>query len=493
VLQQGGKVLQNGVPVGDKQGHSGLEDLSDSGFEEFGAGTELSRTGFLILGLLTFWIYTVWAYYKILEDHLRVRLEYFKELSTQSHSSHAESVVEEITRTGFQLKSSRKIILIGCYFVSMALIIGLLAYKYFTGSLDYRLDQTVVGVAAALFCIAGIFFLYSVSQILKSHEYYELLFLNLVSNPEGFKIVQPSSIFVRRWNRNQASIALFLIISIPLTISPFVGVQHYYALMESNSPWLDIVGIGWVALLLVCAAVFHVWGTGLLVNMYNEHMRIEAINKGHAVKESGWVAAQSNSVLGKTESVDSAPAGQNVFPERVLAAIMVTDMVGFSRDMEMNEQQTCSKLLKHNEIIRNNLELHRGRELKTMGDSFLVRFNSAVDAVSAAIDIQEDFSKYNQNEHDDDKILVRIGIHIGDVLIMGEDIIGSGVNVAARIEPLAEPGGICISADVYNLVRKSVDVKVLSLGKQELKNIRDVPELYKIVLQSVTSNAGSPD
>jgi class 3 adenylate cyclase len=120
-----------------------------------------------------------------------------------------------------------------------------------------------------------------------------------------------------------------------------------------------------------------------------------------------------------------------------------------------------------------------------MGDAFLVRFASAVSAVRSATNIQRDLSIYNESVDTASKIMVRIGIHIGDVLVMGQDVLGNGVNVAARIETLAEPGGILISADVYNLVKKSIDIKVLNLGRKELKNIKDTPELYKIVLQSV--------
>jgi len=169
----------------------------------------------------------------------------------------------------------------------------------------------------------------------------------------------------------------------------------------------------------------------------------------------------------------------------MLAAIMMTDMVGFSKEMETNEQDTYLKLLKHNEIIRKNILQNWGQEIKTIGDAFLVRFNSAVDAIKAATNIQTEFSEYNRDKRRDDQIRIRIGIHIGDILIMGKDVIGNGVNIAARIEPLAEPGGICISADTYNMIKKSIDIKVLSLGKKELKNITDSPEIYKILLESI--------
>jgi len=172
-------------------------------------------------------------------------------------------------------------------------------------------------------------------------------------------------------------------------------------------------------------------------------------------------------------------------PDRVLAAIMVTDIAGFSRDMENNEEQTYSKLLIHNRIIREKILKHRGTEIKTVGDSFLIRFKSALDAVETGINIQTEFLKYNKDKEEIDQISVRIGIHVGDIFIVDNDVFGNGVNIANRIEPLAKPGGICISEDVYNIVKKSINLKVSSMGKEKLKNIKDPPEIFKI---SVGSN-----
>jgi len=176
----------------------------------------------------------------------------------------------------------------------------------------------------------------------------------------------------------------------------------------------------------------------------------------------------------------------SMYPDRALAAIMITDIVGFSKEMEDNEERTYSKLLVHNEMIRKNIKKNKGEEIKTIGDAFLVRFKSAVDAVKAAINIQKQFLKYNKNRKAVDQILVRIGIHIGDILIKDNDVFGNGINIASKIEPLAEPGGICISADAYNVVKNSIDIKVLSLGRKELKNIEEPPEIFKILIESST-------
>jgi len=237
--------------------------------------------------------------------------------------------------------------------------------------------------------------------------------------------------------------------------------------------------------LLVLAAVFHIGGSEILIRMYNGHVRIEQINREIAERRSVWMPKRSESVIGRAALDPELPDVSGTIPARMLAAIMITDMVGFSAEMESREEIAYLKLQKHNEIIRSNIAKSRGEEIKTMGDAFLIRYGSAVDAVKAAISVQRDFSAYNQDKDEELKIHVRIGIHIGDVLIMGKDVIGNGVNVASRIQPLAEPGGVCISADIYNIVRKSIDIKAVSLGKRELKNLSEAPEIYRIIFQSV--------
>ena len=185
-------------------------------------------------------------------------------------------------------------------------------------------------------------------------------------------------------------------------------------------------------------------------------------------------------VSDKTETV---PVKEQI-PVRKLAAIMITDIVDFSKQMEIDQEHTYSKLLIHHEIVRKNISRYRREEIKTIGDSFLIQFKSAVDAVKVGISIQNDFKEYNKDKKEVDQILLRIGIHIGDIFIEDNDIFGDGVNVASRIEPLADTGGICISADVYNVVKKIIDIEVLSLGIKELKNIKEPPEIYKVIMEA---------
>jgi len=267
-----------------------------------------------------------------------------------------------------------------------------------------------------------------------------------------------------------------------MTISPLIAVKHFYIIIDSGRS-LDNIIILWQILLYTCAAIFHIWGTRLLINIFNGHLRIENFNRKSLKFNEKWSSEINNSVLNTLPDKNSLNIGDLV-PKRTLAAIMITDIVGFSKEMEKNEEYMYNKLLKHNEIIRRIIKYNNGYEIKTIGDAFLIKFESAVNAVKAGMNIQNKLSDYNKHMEPCDKIVVRIGIHIGDILMMDGDIIGNGVNIASRIEPLAEPGGICISADVYNIIKKSIDVKVVNIGKKELKNIQDVPEIYRILVES---------
>jgi len=220
-----------------------------------------------------------------------------------------------------------------------------------------------------------------------------------------------------------------------------------------------------------------------LLGMHNGHLRTETTNQQYLKKVDTWVSEKPARVPAEdTQETINTP--ERSIPDRALAAIMITDIVDFSKEMEDNEEHTYSKLIIHNEIIRKSISKSKGEEIKTIGDGFLIRFKSAVDAVKAGMDIQKGFSEYNKGKAKIDQILVRIGIHIGDILTMDDDVFGNEVNVASRIQALAEPGGVCISVDVHNFVKKSIDIKVLSLGRKKLKNIKDSPEVFKILVES---------
>src|SRR6266571_2531908 len=157
---------------------------------------------------------------------------------------------------------------------------------------------------------------------------------------------------------------------------------------------------------------------------------------------------------------------------RRLAAIMFTDIVGFSRQMGADEARTLRLLALHNQIIQQAAAAHKGTVIKTVGDAFLVDFPSVVNAVQCAQQIQRQLREHNTETESAEQIHVRIGIHLGDIVQQDGDVFGDGVNVASRLQGLAEPDTICISQVVYQEVSKRLDLgTVVSLGKPKLKNI----------------------
>lgn len=179
---------------------------------------------------------------------------------------------------------------------------------------------------------------------------------------------------------------------------------------------------------------------------------------------------------------DRAGKKSDASPQRELSAIMMTDIVGYSGSMERDEQRAYRMLLEHNNIVRAAVVKYRGREIKTIGDAFFVVFRSAADAVDCAISVQQSLRDYNVSKEDRDKIAIRIGVHLGEIMVTANDVFGDGVNVAARIEPLAKPGGICISGDVYSVVRKKTEYQFEKLEGVKLKNIAIAPDIYRIIL-----------
>jgi TolB-like protein/class 3 adenylate cyclase len=168
--------------------------------------------------------------------------------------------------------------------------------------------------------------------------------------------------------------------------------------------------------------------------------------------------------------------------ERRLAAIMFTDIVGYSSLTQRDESLAMELLERHHKLLRPLFPTHNGNEIKTMGDAFLIEFVSALEAVSCAIEMQDSIREYNESAEEDHKFQIRIGIHLGDVIHRDGDVFGDGVNLASRIEPLAEPGGICVSEFFYDQIRTKLDAPLQSLGKKELKNIDEPVEVYRVIL-----------
>jgi TolB-like protein/class 3 adenylate cyclase len=158
--------------------------------------------------------------------------------------------------------------------------------------------------------------------------------------------------------------------------------------------------------------------------------------------------------------------------ERRLAAILVADVVGYSRLMHKDEEVTHARFTAlMSETVLPAIAGHGGRVVKTTGDGFLAEFASAVDAVRAATQFQDRVGELAAAESEATRLLLRVGINIGDVIVAADDIFGDGVNIAARLEAIAEPGGICLSASAHDQVRGKVPVAFTDLGEQSLKNI----------------------
>ena len=163
---------------------------------------------------------------------------------------------------------------------------------------------------------------------------------------------------------------------------------------------------------------------------------------------------------------------------RRLAAIVAADVAGYSRLMGLDEVGTARTLREHRAVTDALVAKHGGRIVKTTGDGVLLEFPSVVDAVECAAAVQAVMAQRNNGVPESRRMLFRIGINLGDILIEGDDILGDGVNVAARLESIAEPGGICISASAYDQVRGKVAVEFADLGEQRLKNINRPVRIY---------------
>jgi adenylate cyclase len=160
---------------------------------------------------------------------------------------------------------------------------------------------------------------------------------------------------------------------------------------------------------------------------------------------------------------------------------MFTDIVGYTSLSQKNEALAMQLLAEHRKLVRPFFANHNGREVKTIGDAFLVEFASALEAVRCAYAIQQSMNEMNSGRPEEMRILLRIGIHSGDVIHSQNDVYGDAVNVASRIEPLTPPGGICVSEEVYRQVKNKFEFPFINLGRKELKNIAEPMEVFRVV------------
>jgi adenylate cyclase len=169
--------------------------------------------------------------------------------------------------------------------------------------------------------------------------------------------------------------------------------------------------------------------------------------------------------------------------ERRLAAVLAADVAGYSRLMGRDEERTLAQLKTlRKTLVDPGIATHRGRIVKTTGDGMLVEFASAVDAARCAVAVQREMAQQNISVSPELRIEFRIGIHVGDIIIDDNDIFGDGVNIAARLEGIAEPGGVCISDDAYRQIRGKIDVAFNDIGEQALKNITEPMHAWHIRL-----------
>ncbi len=182
--------------------------------------------------------------------------------------------------------------------------------------------------------------------------------------------------------------------------------------------------------------------------------------------------------------------------QRRLAAILVADVAGYSRLMGEDEEGTLATLTAHlKELIEPCIAEHRGRVVKTTGDGLLAEFASVVDAVRCAVAFQEGMAERNADTPEDRRIEFRIGVNLGDVIVQDDDVYGDGVNVAARLEGLAEPGSVVVSGTVREHVRGKLDIGFDDLGPKDVKNIAEPVHAYGLAPDGVGNGlpAAQPD
>ncbi|MCZ6859172.1 MAG: BTAD domain-containing putative transcriptional regulator [Alphaproteobacteria bacterium] len=214
--------------------------------------------------------------------------------------------------------------------------------------------------------------------------------------------------------------------------------------------------------------------------------RIRSLGSGAAVAHEAHSRDRHIATVPKDALVGEELGGT----VRKLTTILSADMVGYSRLMEADEIGTIARQNLHRrELIDPRIAEHKGRIVKTTGDGLLVEFPSVVDAVQYAVEVQEAMAVREANVPEDRRIQYRCGINIGDIIVEGDDIFGDGVNIAARLEGLAEPGTVCVSGNVYDQIHTKLDFDYQDLGERQLKNISEPVRAYRVVVKATRAGA----
>src|SRR5215470_17423784 len=204
----------------------------------------------------------------------------------------------------------------------------------------------------------------------------------------------------------------------------------------------------------------------------------------------GKQSLRRGTIVGKLEGGLQSSCIRAMSAPRKLAAILAADVAGYSRLTGLDEEGTLERLRNlRRELINPAVSLYRGRVVKTTGDGILIEFPSVVDALRCALDVQRGMDDRNTDVPTEKRIEFRVGINVGDVVVEGEDLLGDSVNVAARLEGIAEPGGICISESAYQQVRDKVDVRFQDAGEQQLKNIARPVRTYRLRPSGAAANS----
>lgn len=262
-----------------------------------------------------------------------------------------------------------------------------------------------------------------------------------------------------------------------------------YVIETTEEGWLMTGKAIWFAFLFTLILV---WGMSRVLQMV--YTTLLAVGLGSALAYINPLKLlnlfrKSDSELAAMD--DSFAAGTDKDPKRQKTAIMMTDIVGFSKAMGADEAGMYKKLQIHNDMVRNQIVKNRGTVIKTIGDAFMVKFRSAPNTVQCAMDIQKAIGDYNKSKTAEDQFHVRIGCHMGEVMVTGNDVFGDGVNIAARIEPKADADGIMVSEVIQQEAKNKVPAHFVSVGRLPMKNIAQPPELFKVFpLEDQGSGAG---
>ncbi len=258
---------------------------------------------------------------------------------------------------------------------------------------------------------------------------------------------------------------------------------------EALDPHMGLIPLSAKLILAINAGKYGGWivAAYLVVALYVVSTFIGWIFRRRRLARRG--AGREERSMAGGEASDQAAGGGQAFDvvrregeKKQTMVIMMTDIKGYSARMEKDEAATFELLKEHNVIMRRAITSNRGKEIKTIGDAFMVVFNHPIDAVRCGMAMQKGLYEFNKPRAANDHLLVRIGIHQGEVIVTGKDVFGEGVNIAARMESITDPGGISISKDIMEAIKGKVEAGFQSVGIPKMKNIANPPEVFKIHL-----------